>query len=60
MPLPKRRHSKTRRDKRRTHLKLAAPNFFESYYCNETKLSLHACPICGYYKDRMVFVPKES
>ena len=41
MPLPKRRHSKTRGRKRRTHYKLAAP-------------TRSVCPHCGYYKGREI------
>ncbi|MCH8873595.1 50S ribosomal protein L32 [candidate division KSB1 bacterium] len=59
MPLPKRRHSKSRRDKRKTHWKLTAPNVAECSNCHQPKLPHHACPNCGYYKGRSVFVPKE-
>lgn len=37
MPNPKRRHSKTRRDKRRTHDGLATPQFSTCQQCGETK-----------------------
>ncbi|MCA9741586.1 MAG: 50S ribosomal protein L32 [Deferribacteres bacterium] len=57
MPLPKRRHSRTRRDKRRTHWKLDAKNVTECSNCHEPKLPHRACPNCGYYNGRSVFVP---
>jgi len=53
MPLPKRRHSRTRRDKRRTHWKLSSPNVVECSNCNQPKLSHRACPNCGFYNNRM-------
>ncbi|MBN2091010.1 50S ribosomal protein L32 [candidate division KSB1 bacterium] len=60
MPNPKRRHSKTRRDKRRTHWKLSTPAVMECPNCNETKRPHSACPNCGYYNGRSVFSPKTS
>ncbi|MFQ5633097.1 MAG: 50S ribosomal protein L32 [bacterium] len=58
MPLPKRRHSRTRRDKRRTHWKLNSQNVEDCNNCHQPKLPHRACPNCGYYKGRSVFVPK--
>lgn len=54
MAVPKRRTSKSRRDKRRTHQKVDAPNLSECSQCGEAKLPHHVCPSCGYYKDRNV------
>ena len=54
MALPKRRHSKTRRDKRRTHWKLILPNFGECPNCHAAKLPHHACLACGYYNGAQV------
>ncbi|NIR49486.1 50S ribosomal protein L32 [candidate division KSB1 bacterium] len=59
MALPKRRHSKSRRNKRRTHWKLKAPTVVECSHCHQPKLPHRACPNCGYYKGRSVFIPKE-
>ncbi len=50
MPLPKRRHSKTRGRKRRTHWVLAQPNIIECPHCHEKKLPHQVCPHCGRYK----------
>ncbi|MEK6570167.1 MAG: 50S ribosomal protein L32 [Bacteroidota bacterium] len=60
MPNPKRRHSKARRDKRRTHYKATAPSVGECPNCHEPKLLHRACPNCGYYNGRSIIIPKES
>ncbi len=54
MPNPKHKHSKSRRDKRRTHKKLASPGFVLCPQCREPKLPHHACLSCGTYKGREV------
>jgi len=54
MPVPKRKTSKSKRDKRRTHQKVTAPNVAECPQCGEATLSHHACPSCGTYKGRSV------
>ncbi len=58
MPHPKRKHSKSRRDKRRTHYKASAPSMGTCSNCGEMKLNHRACPSCGYYNNRSVFLPK--
>ncbi|MCS7053664.1 MAG: 50S ribosomal protein L32 [Ignavibacterium sp.] len=58
MPNPKRKMSKSRRDKRRTHYKASVPTLSKCSNCGEMKLSHRACPSCGYYDKRSVFVPK--
>jgi large subunit ribosomal protein L32 len=60
MPLPKRRHSKARGAKRRTHWKLTAPNVTECPNCHQPKLPHRICPNCGYYKGRQVVTPPET
>ena len=52
MPNPKRRHSKTRGRKRRTHDALTAPNAGHCPQCGEPKASHVVCKYCGYYKGR--------
>ena len=59
MALPKRKKSKSRRDKRRTHQKPDAPNLSTCPECGEAKLPHHACPSCGYYKGRKVVDTEE-
>jgi large subunit ribosomal protein L32 len=60
MPNPKRRHSKTRGRKRRTHYKATAPSLHECPNCHEPKLQHRACPHCGFYNGRSVVTPKEA
>ena len=50
MANPKRKTSKSRRDKRRTHKKLSKPSLSICPQCNEVKLPHHACLSCGFYK----------
>ena len=59
MPNPKRKLSKTRRDKRRTHYKATAPSLSRCSNCSEIKLSHRACPNCGHYAGRSMFVPEQ-
>jgi large subunit ribosomal protein L32 len=58
MPNPKRKMSKSRRDKRRTHYKAVAPSLSTCGNCGDMKLAHRACPSCGYYNERSVFIPK--
>jgi large subunit ribosomal protein L32 len=61
MPLPKKRHSKQRGRKRRTHWKLTAPNVVDCPHCHEPKLTHRVCLHCGYYAGReVIFVGKEK
>lgn len=55
MAVPKRKTSKSKRDKRRTHQKVAIPNVSECPQCGEIKLPHHACPSCGKYRGRTIF-----
>ena len=54
MPNPKRRHSKQRRDKRRTHYKAVATLSSACPQCGAAKLPHHVCPECGYYNGRKI------
>lgn len=60
MPLPKRRHSKTRGAKRRTHWKLSQPNVVECSHCHQGKLPHRVCPHCGHYDGKEIITPKEA
>ena len=60
MAVPKRKKSKSKRDKRRTHQKLAAPNLSTCPDCGEATLPHHACPSCGSYKGRTVISTDED
>src|SRR5258708_2160504 len=52
MPNPKRRHSKTRTAKRRTHDALKAVGLGECPHCHEPKPPHRVCPNLGYYPGR--------
>jgi len=49
MALPKRRHSKTRRDKRRTHWKTQATAVSSCPQCGSGMRPHHVCATCGFY-----------
>jgi large subunit ribosomal protein L32 len=53
-PLPKRKISKGRRDRRRAHDALKTRNLTQCTNCGESRLPHHVCPHCGYYKGREV------
>jgi large subunit ribosomal protein L32 len=54
MPNPKRRHSKTRGRKRRTHWKLETAGLMSCPQCKTKKLPHRICTECGYYDGRLV------
>ena len=53
-PLPKRKHSKGRRDRRRAHDALTARNTMACSNCGQMRLPHTVCPNCGFYKGREV------
>ena len=59
MALPKRRISRTRGRKRRSHQGLKAPGQTRCPHCNATQMPHRVCPNCGHYRGREV-VSKES
>lgn len=60
MALPKRRHSRSRRNKRLANKALKAPSLSLCSQCNEPKLPHHACPSCGTYRGREVIKSEET
>jgi large subunit ribosomal protein L32 len=60
MPNPKRRHSKARKNKRRSHDAISAPSLSECPNCHEWRLPHRACPSCGYYRNREVIEMAEE
>lgn len=59
MALPKRKHSKSRRDKRRSmNSKLFASSMSVCSQCKKPILPHRVCPHCGYYKGKPVLVMK--
>ena len=59
MAVPKRKTSKSRRDKRRSHHKIISPNIIEDKKSGEYRLSHHIDLKTGFYKGRQVLDPKE-
>jgi len=61
MPVPKRRQSSTRRDKRRTHDSLTPPTWSLCKNCGEPTRPHHVCEKCGQYKGKkIVEIKKEA
>lgn len=54
MAVPKKRTSKTRKRKRRTHWKLKNPNIIKCSNCDEYIMPHRVCPECGHYKGEKV------
>ncbi|MBP9500897.1 MAG: 50S ribosomal protein L32 [Candidatus Promineofilum sp.] len=52
--VPKRKVSKARRDKRRTHDALSLFHLVPCSDCGEMKRSHHVCPSCGKYNGRQI------
>lgn len=60
MPLPKRRVSRTRRNKRRTHDSLTPVHLVECPQCHELRRPHHVCVHCGYYRGVEVVAVQEA
>ncbi len=54
MAVPKRKKSKSKRNKRRTHQKITGADLTSCPQCGDARLPHHACPSCGTYKGRTV------
>jgi large subunit ribosomal protein L32 len=50
MAVPKRRQSKQRQRKRRTHVKASLPVTQNCPRCGDPKVPHRICPTCGYYR----------
>jgi len=60
-PLPKRKLSKGRRDRRRAHDAISATSTVQCSNCGEMRLSHNVCPKCGHYAGREVIsIDKEE
>ena len=60
MGVPKRRTSKARKNKRRTHWKLNSPTLARCLHCHQLKPPHNVCPNCGYYGGREVIKIEEE
>jgi len=58
-PLPKRKISKGRRNRRRAHDSIGVPNLVECSNCHAKMMPHRVCPTCGYYKGRQVIEIEE-
>jgi large subunit ribosomal protein L32 len=57
MPNPKRKHSKSRRDKRRSaNSKLCGVNLSVCPQCKKPRLPHRVCPHCGYYNGKPIII----
>lgn len=54
MALQTNRHSRSRRDKRKTHYKYVPAQTILCPNCNQPALPHRVCTVCGYYKGRQV------
>jgi large subunit ribosomal protein L32 len=60
MAVPKRRTSKAKRDKRRSHHALAAPMQSVCPQCSAPKQPHRICPNCGTYRGRTLIETEED
>lgn len=60
MGLPKKRLSSSRRDKRRTHDALTAPQLAKCSHCGQPLIPHRVCKKCGYYKGNARLVKKAA
>jgi large subunit ribosomal protein L32 len=60
MVVPKRKTSKSRRNKRSANKGLRSPGLSLCPQCDEPKLPHRACFSCGYYKDIKVLPGQEA
>lgn len=54
MAVPKRKTSRAKRNKRRSHWIVERPSLVECPQCHQLKPPHQVCPECGYYKKRAV------
>ncbi|RLC56285.1 MAG: 50S ribosomal protein L32 [Candidatus Cloacimonadota bacterium] len=59
MAVPKRKTSKSRRDKRRTHYKATVPTTTVCSNCGEQCRPHNVCAKCGHYNGKKVLEVKE-
>ena len=59
MAVPKRKTSKSKRNKRRSHHRISTANIIEDKKSGEYRLPHHLDLKTGFYKGRQVFKPKD-
>ena len=63
MAVPKRKVSKSRRDKRRaSNFRISVPSVVDCPHCHEKKIAHQVCKNCGYYdgQERIVIDEKKD
>jgi len=60
MAVPKRKTSKAKRDKRRSHDALTSQSRSACPNCGGTRQPHRVCPSCGHYKGRMIVETEEE
>lgn len=61
MAVPKKKKSRTRRDKRRAqHKKLVKPQLVDCPNCGEAAMPHHVCKSCGYYKNEQILEVEQA
>lgn len=60
MAVPKRKTSKSKRDKRRTHHKLKLLSIVECPRCHSKMISHRVCENCGYYAEHEIIIFEEK
>jgi large subunit ribosomal protein L32 len=59
-PLPKRKISKGRRDRRRAHDAIGVPNLVNCPQCGSKTLPHRVCPSCGSYMGRLQVIDVDA
>ena len=60
MAVPKRRHSRQRQAKRRTHDRLSVSSLSACPQCGTMRPSHRICPVCGTYRGKTMMLVKEK
>jgi len=60
MAVPKRKTSRSRRNRRRAHDAIKVPNLVPCPTCHELRLSHTVCPNCGSYRGQQVVKIEEK
>lgn len=59
MAVPKRKTTTARRDKRRTHWKVASPALARCSHCGHLVVPHRVCDNCGFYAGKEVIEPAD-
>jgi large subunit ribosomal protein L32 len=51
-PLPKKKHSTSRKKRRRSHITMVTTSLVACPQCRSPRPSHQACPVCGTYRGR--------